>query len=203
MIDVQGLQFAFAGEAPLVRHWSARIGPGITHLYGDTGSGKTTLLRLLAGVQAADAGRLQVGDAVLADAPARYRSQVFYVDPSTQEFDQLSGHACLAQLAGSDADTALRDMLVEGFGLVPHMEKALYMLSTGSRRKVWLAAALAGQRPVVLLDEPTAALDQGSVRCLWQALAGIGARHPRAVLVASSEAVTAVPLAACIELPLA
>ncbi|WP_326542752.1 ABC transporter ATP-binding protein [Pseudorhodoferax sp.] len=202
MIDIQGLRFAFAGEAPLVADWSARIDPGITLLYGDTGSGKSLLLRLLAGVQAADAGRLQIGDAVLADAPARYRAQLFFVDPATQAFDQMTGEACLAQLAGSDVDAGLRDALVEGFGLAPHLGKSLYMLSTGSKRKVWLAAALAGRRPVVLLDEPTAALDQGSVRCLWEALARIGAARQRSVVVASSEAVTTLPLAARIDLPL-
>ncbi|WP_235579387.1 ATP-binding cassette domain-containing protein [Pseudorhodoferax sp. Leaf274] len=205
MIDIQGLRFAFpdaAGEAPLIAGWSARIGPGITLLHGDTGAGKSLLLRLLAGVQAADAGRLQIGDAVLADAPERYRAQLFFVDPATQQFDQMTGHACLAQLAGADPDMALRDALVEGFGLAPHLEKSLYMLSTGSRRKVWLAAGLAGRWPVLLLDEPTAALDQGSVRCLWDALATIGAARQRTVLVASSEAVTAVPLTARIDLPL-
>lgn len=201
MIDIQDLRFAFAGEAPLVAGWSACIGPGITQLYGDTGSGKSTLLRLLAGALAADAGRLRIGDAVLADAPARYRAQLFHVDPATAQFDAMTAHACLAELAGPGADLALRDALVEGFGLAPHLDKSLYMLSTGSKRKVWLAAALAGRRPVVLLDEPTAALDQGSVRCLWGALKRIGAARERAIVVASSEAITAVPLAARIGLP--
>lgn len=202
MIDIQSLRFAFAGEPPLIADWSARIGPGITLLYGDTGAGKSLLLRLLAGVQPPDAGRLQIGDAVLADAPARYRAQLFFVDPATQAFDQMTARDCLAQLAGADADLAVRDALTEGFGLAPHLDKSLYMLSTGSKRKVWLAAALAGRRPVLLLDEPTAALDQGSVRCLWEALTVIGTARERTVLLASSEAITALPLAARIDLPL-
>ncbi|GHC86583.1 cytochrome c biogenesis ATP-binding export protein CcmA [Pseudorhodoferax aquiterrae] len=202
MIDIQGLRFAFAGEAPLIADWSARIDPGITLLYGDTGAGKSVLLRLLAGVQAADAGRLQIGDAVLAGSPARYQAQLFFVDPGTQDFDQMTARNCLAQLAGADADMGVRDALVEGFGLAPHLDKSLYMLSTGSKRKVWLTAALAGRRPVVLLDEPTAALDQGSVRCLWEALTVIGTARQRTVLLASSEAVNTLPLAARIDLPL-
>lgn len=205
MIDVQGLRFGFpdaAGEPPLIADWSARLPSGITLLHGDTGAGKSVLLRLLAGVQAADSGRLQIGDAVLAEAPARYRDQLFFVDPATQAFDQMTARDCLAQLAGADADPAVRDALVEGFGLVPHLGKSLYMLSTGSKRKVWLTAALAGRRPVVLLDEPTAALDQGSVRCLWEALAAIGAARSRTVVVASSEASVPLPLAARIDLPL-
>lgn len=202
MIDIRGLRFAFPGEAPLVADWSARIAPGITLLHGDTGTGKSLLLRVLAGVQAADAGRLQIGDAVLAEAPDRYRAQLFFVDPATQAFDAMTASACLTQLAGDGADRALQDALIEGFGLAPHLDKALYMLSTGSKRKVWLTAALASSRPVLLLDEPTAALDQGSVRCLLEALATIGGARQRSVLLASSEVMTALPLAARIDLPL-
>lgn len=203
MIAVENLRFAFEGEAPLVVDWSVRIGPGITQLYGDTGAGKTTLLRLLAGTLAADAGHLQIGDAVLAQAPQRYQAQVFHVDPATAQFDAMAVQACLAALVGADADQPLRDVLVEGFGLAPHLDKSMYMLSTGSKRKVWLAAALAGRRPVVLLDEPTAALDQGSVRCLWAVLGQIAAAGTRTVVVASSESIAAVPLAGRIDLPLA
>ncbi|MNU90338.1 taurine transporter ATP-binding subunit [compost metagenome] len=79
----------------------------------------------------------------------------------------------------------------------------MFMLSTGSRRKVGLAAALASGRPVVLLDDPVGALDARSIHGLWQAIERRVAQPGRAVVVASSERVTEVPLAACIELPLA
>jgi ABC-2 type transport system ATP-binding protein len=139
----------------------------------------------------------------LAAAPEAYRRNVFFVDPSTDRFDPHTVHACTAALREGDAgfDDARWQALVEGFSLTPHLEKSMFMLSTGSRRKVWLAAALASSRPLVLLDEPTAALDAGSVRCLWRSLGELaGAGSGRAFLVASAEHIDAVPLAATIAL---
>ncbi|MGK2899013.1 MAG: ABC transporter ATP-binding protein, partial [Burkholderiaceae bacterium] len=92
--------------------------------------------------------------------------------------------------------------LVDGFALTPHLDKPLYMLSTGSKRKVLLAAALASGRALVLLDEPTGGLDAASVRCLWQALARLAQQADRAIVIASAERIDQVPLAGTIELPL-
>lgn len=202
-LRIEGLHLAYPGEPALVADWSAVIGPGVTELHGDTGSGKTSLLRVLAGELAAK-GRLTLGDAALGDAPDAYRRQVFYVDPTTDRFHAITGRDCQAALGADDSgfDAARCDALVQGFGLEPHIDKPLYMLSTGSRRKVWLAAALASGRALTLLDEPTAALDSGSVRCLWQALADIAARRDRVVVVASSERIEGLPLAASFVLPL-
>ena len=199
MLRVEGLRFAYPGEPVLIKGWSAQVGPGVTQAYGDTGSGKTTLLRLLAGDLAADGGRLALAGTVLAEAPARYREQVFYIDPSTDSFHQHTGHACLAALG---ADPQRTDALVQGFGLAPHMDKQLFMLSTGSRRKVWLAAALTTRRSLVLLDDPAGALDGPSTRCLWAAVADIAQRRERICIIAGSELLEALPLAGSIDLPL-
>ena len=66
---------------------------------------------------------------------------------------------------------------------------------------MWLAAALASGRALVLLDEPTAALDAPSVQALWQALMRCAARPNQAVVVASAQRLTAVWPVATIELP--
>jgi ABC-2 type transport system ATP-binding protein len=204
LLRIEGLRVGYPGDAPLVSGWSARIGAGITQLYGDTGSGKTSLLRVLAGDAPAMAGDLTLAGAVCSDDIARYRSHVFHVDARTERFDQMPGRLCLAALAEGDAavDVGLRESLVEAFGLLPHIDKPLYMLSTGSKRKVWLAAALSCGRALTLLDEPSAALDTGSRARLWQALGQVAQRHDRAVIVASSERIDEVPLTACIELPI-
>ena len=74
------------------------------------------------------------------------------------------------------------------------------MLSTGSKRKVWLAAAFASGAPVTLLDEPFAALDQASIGFVMELLQD-AAQHPtRAWVLAHYEAPGEVPLAAIIEL---
>lgn len=204
LLEIQNLRFAYPDQPALADRWSASIGEGVTLLYGDTGSGKSTLLRVLAGQQPASAGQLRAAGVALDAEPAAYRRQVFFCEPASEAFDALSVQACTALLGEGDAgfDKAEWQRLVDAFSLTPHLEKQMFMLSTGSRRKVGLAAALASGRPVVLLDDPVGALDARSIHGLWQAIERRVAQPGRAVVVASSERVTEVPLAACIELPL-
>ncbi|MGJ7607369.1 ABC transporter ATP-binding protein [Variovorax sp. LT1R20] len=204
VLRLQDIGFAYPDQPAIAAGWNASIGPGVTLLYGDTGAGKSALLQVIAGVLPATKGQLTVGGTSLHASPEGYRRNVFFVDPATDRFDQVTARACTATLRESDADfdEDLWQALVEGFSLPPHLDKPMYMLSTGSKRKVWLAVALASGRPLVLLDEPTAALDAGSVRCLWSALADLAGQPGRALLVASAARIDEVPLAATIELPL-
>ena len=84
-----------------------------------------------------------------------------------------------------------------------HLHKPMYQLSSGSQRKVLLAAALASGAVLTLLDEPLAALDKPSISYLLQALEA-EARAPRwpgrAVLVAHHEALGDLPWCARIAL---
>jgi ABC-type multidrug transport system ATPase subunit len=91
--------------------------------------------------------------------------------------------------------------LVDGFDLLPHRLKPLHTLSTGSRRKVGLAAALACGRPLILLDEPGAALDSSSARHLWRALEALARRGDQLVVVASADRSLPLDWTNVIELP--
>ncbi|RTQ35180.1 ATP-binding cassette domain-containing protein [Variovorax gossypii] len=205
LLRIDALSFAYPDQPPLVSGWNASIGPGVTLLYGDTGTGKSALLQVIAGMLPASSGRLAVAGATLDTAPEAYRRQVFFVDPVTDRFDQLTARECTASLAEGDAgfNEAKWQAIAEGFSLAPHLDKKMFMLSTGSKRKVWMAAGLASGRPLVLLDEPTAGLDMPSTRCLWSTLSGFDGQQGRAVIVASAARIDTVPLAATIELPLA
>ncbi|MBT2305477.1 ATP-binding cassette domain-containing protein [Variovorax paradoxus] len=202
ILDVKDLCFAHPGQPALAAGWSASIGAGVTLLYGDTGSGKSTVLRLIAGRLPAE-GRLTLAGARLDGAPEAYQRNVFFCDPTTDAFDEVTAVKCTASLNAGDArfSEARWRALVEGFSLTPHLDKPMYMLSTGSKRKVWLAAALASGRALTLLDEPTGGLDAASIRFLWRALADL-AERPRAIVVASAARIDSVPLSGSIELPL-
>ncbi len=204
ILQIEKLSFAYPEQAPLAVDWSGSIGPGITLLHGDTGSGKSTLVRVLAGVLPAP-GRLTLAGVSLDDAIESYRRNVFFCESTTEAFDQVTARACTSRLSEGDAhfDPNQWQSLIDGFALAPHLDKPMYMLSTGSKRKVWLAAALATHRPLTLLDEPTGGLDAASTRCLWRALSELATQPGRAILIASSERIDQIALVNVIDLPLA
>jgi len=204
VLQVRDLEFAYAHQPALVRRWTTVIGPGVTLLHGDSGTGKSTLLRLMAGVLPAHGDLVLDGARLKQDAQA-YRRRVFFGHPIPDEWEQLSARECTARLGEGDPgfDPARWQELADGFALGPHLDKPLYMLSTGTKRKVWLAAALACGRALTLLDEPAGALDLASVRVLWGALQRAAGSEHRAIVVASAEHIPQVPWAATIELPLA
>ena len=204
VLQVQQLSFRHADLPALVADWSTAITTGVTLLHGDTGSGKSTLLRLIAGHTPASAGRLTLAGTALDDDPAAYRHHVFWCDPATDAFDRVTARECSASLSAGDAefDATAWQALVDGFSLAPHIDKPMYMLSTGSKRKVWLAAALASGRRLTLLDEPTGGLDAPSIACLMDALTRLATHPSRAIIVASSERLERVPLSGLVELPL-
>lgn len=206
LLQVRDLFFAHPGQPALARGWTASVGAGVTLLFGDTGSGKTTLLRLFGGTLAG-AGTLSVAGIRLEQDAADYRRSVFWFDPAVgaPERDALTPRELAPALhdAHPQFDAAAWQRHAEAFGLGPHWHKPLYQLSTGSKRKVWLSAALASGCALTLLDEPAAALDGPSVAYLLRTLAERAEEPHRALLVASSERLAGVPLAGVIDLPLA
>lgn len=190
-------------ERPLFTNWSARIEPGVTLLRGEESTGKTTLLRLLAGELQAQSGRLQINQVRCDQQPERYREQAFWIDPRTDVHDADSAAAWFQSLPHSypNCNTATLAELVAGFALAPHLDKPLYMLSTGSRRKVWLAAAFAAGAAVTMIDQPFAALDKASIGFLHELLQDAADHPTRAWIMADYAAPAEVPLAAVVELP--
>ena len=167
--------------------WSA----GVSWVCGDEGKGKTTLLRLLAGdVQP------RVGSVI---AP---EGGVFWADLQDPAHDNTTVQACWDALRTRYAnwDDALLQDLADALDMRQHREKRLNMLSTGSRRKVMVLAALASGATVTLMDQPFAALDLASIRIIKDFLQE-AAEHPsRAWIVADYEAPHDLPLASMLSL---
>ncbi|MGE0496603.1 MAG: ATP-binding cassette domain-containing protein [Ramlibacter sp.] len=201
VLAAEHLSFGYP-QRPLFTDWSVRLTPGVTLVCGGDGAGKSTLLRLLAGVLPPQRGDITLNGLRLADHPEAGRQQVFWVDPRADGCDELTPGDCLARMAqrhpGFQHDVL--DDLIEGLSLAPHMDKRLFMLSTGSRRKVWLAAAFACGAAVTLLDDPFAALDRPSVAFVTARLQEAAGHPSRAWVVTGYEAPAGVPLAATVDL---
>ena len=202
VLRAQDLGYAYP-QRRLFHQLSFELPAGLSLVRGGDGSGKTTLLRLLAGELPQDGGSLWLQGISLDEQPAAYRAQVFRVDHQASGLDQISPKAYLAALRERypDFDEAGLPALIDGLGLGPHWQKPMYMLSTGSRRKVGLAAAFAAGAALTLLDEPFAALDRPSINFVLALLQQAAADLARAWVVADYQAPPGLALASLLDLP--
>jgi len=142
----------------------AEIGPGITGLLGSNGAGKTTFISLALGLRSRDGGELLVLGRDPATTGLEVRSRIGY---------SPEHHDLPAELAATDFVRHLAEMhLVPRRAAVQRANDALWLvglgeerfrpvglMSTGQRQRVKLAAAIAHDPELVLLDEPTDGLD--------------------------------------------
>ena len=130
---------------------------------GPSGCGKTTMLRLIAGLEAPDAGTIEIGGRRVAGAGAAVppeRRRVGMVFQDFALFPHLSVRDNIAYGLRRDPDRGVRVReLLELIDLVDAAAHMPYQLSGGMQQRVALARALAPRPDVVLLDEPFSNLD--------------------------------------------
>ncbi len=132
---IEDLRFALArGEA------GALVGP--------SGCGKTTLLRIIAGLDAAFAGRVSL--------PQGSRLGMAFQEPRLLPWRSVFDNLKIAAPLASDAEI---DALLSDFDLAAHRDEFPGRLSLGLARRAALARALAIQPTLLLLDEPLVSLD--------------------------------------------
>jgi ABC-type multidrug transport system ATPase subunit len=173
----------------------------VSALLGDEGVGKTSLMRLLSGDLVATAGQLRLASRA-APLSLPQPSAVFWIDLRLPLHDNDTPTHCWTQFRASLPawSEATQNELIEALQLAPHLDKRLNMLSTGSRRKVGLVAALASGATVTLLDQPFVSLDQPSIRSLQAFLAQWGQNTERAWLIADYEKPAHLPLVSVLQL---
>jgi len=148
----------------------ARAGERVACI-GPNGAGKTTLLTILAGIQRADAGTVRRPDA---DGRTGWVPQALAVYSKLTVAENLR---LFAQLEGVADTAATVDRMLDQTGLRERAGDRVEHLSGGNRQRVNVAIGLLGDRKVVLMDEPGAALDPRQRERLWEdidTLAGSG-----------------------------
>ncbi len=135
----------------------------IVALVGPNGAGKSTLLSILAGALAPSAGRVEA----LARTGWVPQRPAHYARLSARENLEL-----FARLEGVADPAAAAASLLERFSL-PEGPKPSGELSVGNRQRLNVALSLLGDPRVLLLDEPTAALDPGQRRRLWEVVTAL------------------------------
>lgn len=158
----------------------------VLSVLGPSGCGKSTLLRLLAGLEAGDAGTVTAGDRVV-DGPSPRRPMV--VQDATL-FPWLSLHDNLAwgprATGHPDPDSVVAELL-EATGLAGFAGTLPGQLSGGMRQRASIAQVLANQPPVLLLDEPFGALDAQTRLRMHEWLRGLLAERPTTVVLVTHD----------------
>ncbi|MDX3232113.1 ABC transporter ATP-binding protein [Streptomyces sp. ME19-01-6] len=144
-------------------------------LLGPNGAGKSTLVRQLTGLLRPDEGSVRVLGHDLVRHPERAARLLGYLGQDSTALDELTvalAAETTGRLRGLDvrAARAERDAVMEELGLGALAGRPLKKLSGGQRRLACFAAALVGERPLLVLDEPTTGMDPVARRAVWAAV---------------------------------
>jgi len=162
-------------------------------LVGPTGAGKTTAANVLLRFVEPDAGRVVVGGVPLAETdPAGWRTLVAHVPQHPYLFHgSVADNLRIARPEASDAELIAAATAANAQGFVSRMPKGYETpvgeggarLSGGERQRLAIARAFLRDAPLLILDEPTANLDEESGGAVLQALRALA--HSRTVLLIS------------------
>ena len=192
---VSGVSYSYTPRHAALNDVSFQVLEGETcAVVGQTGSGKSTLLRLLCGLEAPDAGSVEVAGASTATKRGRrdVRRAVGYVmqHPERQLFAQTveSDVAFGPRNMGLPADEVARrvDHALDLVGLAAKKDLSPFELSGGQKRLAAIAGVLAMQPKLLVLDEPTAGLDPRGRAGLRRLLAELRAHGVTIVQVTHS-----------------
>jgi len=170
LLTLNDVRFGFSGKAEFLGPIAMTVRRGdCWGVIGPNGAGKSTLLRLLAGLHGPSAGSIALSDRPLASWSPRERALRMAYVPQTPSADLADAardvvlmgrfpHRSLG-LFESPHDLAVVERVMRETQTDPYADRAMATLSGGEARRVHLAAALAQETALLLLDEPTSSLD--------------------------------------------
>ncbi len=183
LLEFRGVTFSYGGALAL-DGVSFSVGKGeLLSVFGPNGSGKSTLLRLACGALKAAEGEISAGGRPLAGLEPRELAALAAYVPSEPHvpFDftlldiALMGRSPLLRwwrdYGPADREAALRAL--ESCGIAPLAGRGINSVSSGERQLAFLAQALAGGAPLLLLDEPTSHLDLRYRSAFFETLAAL------------------------------
>ena len=187
MIEVNQLRKVYGSGAlayTALRDVSLTVSPGeVLMLVGPSGSGKTTLLSILGCVLSPSAGSIKLAGQEMAEMPEsrlpemrlRYVGFIFQshnLIPALTAQQNVRLPLLLRGYPEKDANKEALELLVQ-LGLGDKAHRLPRDLSGGQKQRVAIARALAGRPPIILADEPTAALDAESGASVMDALVSL------------------------------
>ena len=172
MLEVNGLTKSF-GSLNVLKGVNMQVEKGeMVALMGPSGSGKSTLLNIIGGLLAGDTGEINLDGRIYGTrGPASVvdvrRSKIGWIFQDFHLLDNLSALdnvAIALELSGVSSEEAVTaaEVALQKVGLGDRLNFIPDQLSGGQQQRVAIARAIAGNRPVLLADEPTGNLDIAS-----------------------------------------
>jgi ABC-2 type transport system ATP-binding protein len=184
MITVIGLHKRF-GATTALDGMSFTVRPGVvTGFVGPNGAGKSTTMRVILGLDAADAGQALIGDRPYRSLRDPLRHVGSLLDAAALQPSRTARNHLL-WLAHSQGLTARRvDEVLDQAGLQAIARRRAGGFSLGMRQRLGIAAALLGDPPALMLDEPFNGMDPEGIVWMRRFLRALAAEG-RAILVSS------------------
>lgn len=159
MIEARGVRKTY-GALTVLRDVDIDVPRGeITAIIGPNASGKTTFNKIVLGLVGADAGEIRVDGASIR-GQAAYRARIGYMQQAARFPENLRAADVIAMLTHLRGDAVRRDdELIDALVLGPSLNVPMRLLSGGTRQRVNAALAFLFCPDLLILDEPTAALD--------------------------------------------
>jgi ABC-2 type transport system ATP-binding protein len=199
MIQTEDLSKQF-GDFLAVDGVTINVQPGqVLALLGQNGAGKTTTVRMLTSVLAPTRGWARVAGYDVTGEPDKVRAAVGVLTEQHGLYLRMTGAEYLdfyGKIYRLDAVTRQKrsSELLDYFGLAESAKRPMGQYSKGMRQKLALARTLLHEPPVLLLDEPTSAMDPESARLVRQAIAGLRSAN-RTIVICTHNLVEAEMLA--------
>jgi putative ABC transport system ATP-binding protein len=201
MIEIRNLVKSYgAGNAVVhaLRGVDVDVAKGeVLMLMGPSGSGKTTLLSIMGCILQATSGSVKIDGRETVGLSEQKLPQIrlahfgfifqgFNLFPALTAAGNIEVMLSLKGISGSKARRRSAELL-EHVGLGDKRNSFPSDLSGGQKQRVAIARALAGDPPIILADEPTAALDSESGQNVMQILTGLARERGRAVVVVTHD----------------
>jgi ABC-type multidrug transport system ATPase subunit len=160
----------------------------ITALVGGNGCGKTTLFRLLSGVYDPEEPCFSYNNGVIKSELSDLNCTIVMHNAFggiSPRLTVLQNAQFVARLYGSDSSVANITALAESIGFVEYLHKKPPTLSAGQSRKALLLRTLASDPDIILLDEPTTALDVVGIELTLDWMKKLSEEHGKTVIVST------------------
>ncbi len=198
IIKAENITYGYSPNKPLLNNFNLSIDEGeLVGIIGPNGAGKSTILKILSGFLKIHSGIVKVTEKDIAQMADIERSQLIGTVPqnifssmpyTVKEIVEMGRYSKLSKFSGlSPKDNKIIDLILEEMDISNMSQSIFNNLSGGEKQRTIIAAALAQEPKVLLLDEPTSQLDMGHAVSLMKKLKQLQKNKKISIIIVSHD----------------